>query len=65
MVSTMSSSTKMHEVAKCGTLTDLRALISAGYDVNAVDADGLTPLALAQAYARPEIADNLRRAGAF
>ena len=61
----MTASTLIHDTARRGTAADLRRLIASGWDVNAVDTEGQTPLSLAEAYARQENAEVLRRAGAF
>jgi ankyrin repeat protein len=61
----MYASTDLHVIARCGTLAELKQHIAAGDDVNAIDVDGQTPLALAEAYCRQEVAEVLRRAGAL
>ena len=53
----------IHEAAEKGNIEAVRQHIAAGADVNALDDDGGTPLALAIRSGNTEIADLLRKHG--
>ena len=55
--------TQLHVAAATGAIAEIRTLLAAGVAVDAVDGQGVTPLAHAVARGQTEIAAIIRAAG--